>query len=391
MYIPAIPALASSFDVSIGAAAQVVTAHALGRMVGTAVGGIAVDRVGARLILLMAPVIIALAALSIVVTPYFLLVLLAMFFAGTADSMWMMGREIAGLAYVRADQRGRLISGLMGVSSAGMALGPLLGGVLTELFDYRAVFGAYAILAVAALPVGMTIRVSSRPTPRAPTTAGEVRSGASQFAPMATVRALGSLLREIEPRFRGTYAVLVFATFSMTLYRITMHSMLPLYADAEVGLSPSQIGALFSIQGVVVLFWIVPAGFILDKVGRKWSTVPSTLVPGIMFLIYPFANNFIQLAIISGVLGMLGGLSLGALATSTYDVIPASARGRLQAIRRIIAETGGVIGPGLGGIIANAHGAGWVFIVYAPVILFAALLLGFVARETLVKRPAQVE
>ena len=81
--------------------------------------------------------------------------------------------------------------------------------------------------------------------------------------------------------------------------------------------------------------------------------------------------------------------TLGALATSTYDVIPASARGRLQAVRRTIAELGGVLGPGLGGIIANTHGVGWVFVVYAPVILLSALLLGIVARETLVKRPAQ--
>ena len=391
MYIPAIPALASSFDVSIGAAAQVVTAHALGRLVGTPVGGIVVDRVGARIVLLVSPVVIALAALSIVFTPYFLLVLVAMFFAGAADSAWMMGREIAGLAYVRADQRGRLISGLMGVSSAGMALGPLLGGALTELFDYRAVFVAYAFLAVGALPVGMMVRFVSRPA-RPPLAKGETApSGAGLLAPVARVRALGSLLRQIEPQLRPTFAVLVFATFSMMLYRITLHSMLPLYADAEIGLSPTQIGALFTIQGVVVFFWILPAGFILDKVGRKWSTVPSTAVPGIMFLLYPFAGTFLQLAIIGAVLGMLGGLSLGALATSTYDVIPASARGRLQAVRRTIAELGGVLGPGLGGIIANAHGAGWVFVVYAPVILLSALLLGIVARETLVKRPARVE
>lgn len=388
MYIPAIPALASSFDVSIGAAAQVVTAHALGRLAGTPIGGIVVDRVGARIALLGSPVVITLAALSIVFTPSFLLVLVAMFFAGAADSTWMMGREIAGLQYVRPDQRGRLISGMMGVSSAGMALGPLLGGGLTELFDYRAVFLAYAILAVGALPVGMMVRHLPQSNQRPSAQKNAVPSSAGLFAPVARIRALGSLLREIEPNLRPTFAVLVFATFSMMLYRITLHSMLPLYADAEVGLSPTQIGALFTIQGAVVFFWILPAGFVLDKVGRKWSTVPSTAVPGIMFLLYPFADSFLQLAIISVVLGMLGGLSLGALATSTYDVIPDSARGRLQAVRRTIAELGGVLGPGLGGIIANAHGAGWVFVVYAPVILLAALLLLLVARETLVKRPA---
>ena len=48
----------------------------------------------------------------------------------------MSAREVAGVNLVRADQRGRLMSGFMGISSTGMALGPALGGLVTELVNF---------------------------------------------------------------------------------------------------------------------------------------------------------------------------------------------------------------------------------------------------------------
>ena len=76
------------------------------------------------------------------------------------------------------------------------------------------------------------------------------------------------------------------------------------------------------------------------------------------------------------------------MATSTYDVIPQSGRGRLQALRRTIAEVGGVAGPLLGGLLANLYNPGAPFLVYGPVLILAALLLAFLAKETLVKQRA---
>jgi MFS family permease len=74
---------------------------------------------------------------------------------------------------------------------------------------------------------------------------------------------------------------------------------------------------------------------------------------------------------------------LGSLATSTYDVVPASARGRLQALRRTVAEIGGVGAPLFGGILADHFNPGVPFLVYAPLLVLAAVLLAVVARETL--------
>jgi MFS family permease len=210
-------------------------------------------------------------------------------------------------------------------------------------------------------------------------------SGWSLGALAQRLRGLKDLFLQIDPDLRATYAVLTFATLTSFMHRVTTQSMLPLLASAQLGLSPKDIGMLFTISGFSVFAMILPAGYVIDKVGRKWATVPSTGIPAIAFLLIPFAQNFSQLAVLISFLGIANGLSLGSLATSTFDVVPAHARGRLQAARRTIAETGGVGAPLLGGVLADTFNPGVPFLAYAPLLVISALLLGLVARETLQK------
>jgi MFS family permease len=97
----------------------------------------------------------------------------------------------------------------------------------------------------------------------------------------------------------------------------------------------------------------------------------------------PFVNSFFQLAVLMSFMGIANGLSLGSLATSTYDVVPAAARGRLQAFRRVCAEVGSVTAPLLGGFLADHYNPGVPFWVYAPLLILSAVLLALVGRETL--------
>jgi MFS family permease len=191
------------------------------------------------------------------------------------------------------------------------------------------------------------------------------------------------LFHQIPAHLRATYLVVVFATFTSFVHRVTAQSMLPLYASTRLGLTPKQVGLLFTVSGAAVFAMILPAGFIIDKVGRKWATVPSTGIPALAFLLIPFAQNFFQLAVILAFLGISNGLSLGSLATSTYDVVPPSARGRLQAARRTIAEIGGTGAPLLGGFLADSFSPEVPFLAYAPLLVFSAVLLALVGRETL--------
>jgi MFS family permease len=347
------------------------------------ISGVVLDRLGTRASLITGPAIACAAALLAPLMPWFSLMLAPIFLIGIADSIWVIAREVAGVDLVRPDQRGRVLSGFHGINYIGLALGPLIGGMLTESLGFRAVFFVYAACAGLSIILGLTVENTYHVNP---SLAGERRiKGWGLSAVKERLSSLGDLFHQIDPDLRPTYAVLVLATLTSFAHRVTTQSLIPVFASAELAMSPKDIGLLFTISGLSVFVMILPAGFVIDKVGRKWATVPSTGIPALAFLLIPFSESFLQLAILLSFLGIANGLSLGSLATSTYDVVPPSARGRLQAARRTIAEVGGVAAPLFGGILADKFSPGVPFLVYAPLLIVAALLLAVVARETLIR------
>jgi MFS family permease len=381
MMIPTIPVLARQFGVSAGGAAQIVTAFAIGRFVGTAIAGMLLDRMGTRVALVAGPLVASVAALSVLWAPWLFLTLFLALIMGAADSLWSTAREVAGIDLAHRRQRGRVISSLHGVNTIGAAFSPLVGGWLTESFNFKAAFLGYAIASAMSVPLGFIVPNFAVPSSAAvPPLAAK---GWHFAAIQRRLRGVKDLYREIRPELRPTYCAITFATLVNQSQRVIVQSMLPLYAGYYLQLPPTQVGMLFTISGVIVFVMIIPAGFLMDRVGRKWCTVPSTGIPGLLFLLIPLTNSFTQLAILVGITGITQGLSLGSLATSTYDVVPAHARGRLQALRRTIAELGSSVAPIIGGTLANAYNPGLPFLVYAPLLLLSATLLAVVGKETL--------
>lgn len=381
MIVPTVPLLTAYFGISPGAAAQTITALAVGRFVGMPISGVVLDRLGTRAALVGGSVVASIAALLAASTSRFGVLLLFVLVIGAGDSVWTMGREVAGIDLARRDQRGRVLSGFHGIHNIGLALGPLLGGMLAEAMSFRAVFVAYAVCAAVSVPLGLTVQ-NSRPS-QSPQVVSESVKGWGLASLIQWLSGLADLFKQIQPQLRPTYAALVFATLTSFVHRITLQSMLPLYTSSRLGFTPTEVGLLFSISGAFVFAMILPAGFIIDKVGRKWATVPSTGIPALVFLFIPFSDTFFQLAALVSLMGVANGLSLGSLATSTYDVVPPSARGRLQAARRTMAEIGGVCAPLLGGLLADVFNPGVPFLAYAPLLVLSAGLLAVVGRETL--------
>jgi len=381
MILPALPFLVSELGISVAAAAQVITAYALGRFLALVPAGVLVDRIGARAAVIATPILIAAAILAVAAAPTYPALLAAMLIAGGAEGIWNLSREIAGVGMVRPDQRGRLMSGFMGSSAAGMALGSAVGGLLLEIASFRAVLLLYGLLS---LGVGALSVFGRESVPARAERAARSFGDGFRWRSMLNVP---KLIEEIEPGLRRTFMVLVVATFVMTMYRMFVQAMVPLYAGSYLHFSPSQVGFLFSIMGAVLFAMIIPAGLIIDKLGRKWATVPSTALPALAFVLMPFCDTFAQLAALFVLLGIANGTSLGSIAASTYDVLPAASRGRLQALRRTLAEIGGISGPLLGGMVAGASNPGVPFLVVAPILLLSALWIAFGAKETLVKVP----
>src|SRR5512145_1393726 len=137
MVVPAIPVLSSAFHISAGTASQIITALSLGRFAGMPISGVILDRLGTRASLIAGPALACVAAALAAITPWFGLMLVPIFLIGIADSIWVIAREVAGVDLVRPDQRGRVLSGFHGINYIGLALGPLVGGLLTESLGFR--------------------------------------------------------------------------------------------------------------------------------------------------------------------------------------------------------------------------------------------------------------
>src|SRR4030095_15062392 len=157
MIIPTIPVLARESDGSAGGAAQIITAFAIGKLIGTVVAGVLLDRMGTRVALVAGPLIAGVAALSVTWAPWLLLILILSLIMGAADSLWATAREVAGIDLAQQNQRGRVISGLHGIHGIGMAFSPFVGGWLTESFGFRAAFLGYSVAALMAVSLGFVV------------------------------------------------------------------------------------------------------------------------------------------------------------------------------------------------------------------------------------------
>jgi len=371
MLIPALPALAETYAVAPALAVQVVTIQQVGKFIAFIPTGAIVDRWGAKPPMMIGAFVSAVCLLGAAATENFVLLLGTQIVWGFGQNMWMFGREIAAAEMVRAEQRGRALSTLMGISGAGMALGPAIGGFLVEPVGVRGLFlifaGISAVIFVLAV-IHKSVRIE-RP-----------KSNRSMFDFTA--------FKQIHPYFRLTYFILFISTFGVLTRTQVTHTMLPLYVENELAYSAVDTGLLFTVHAIATFAIILPAGFVSDKLGRKWVAAPSALVAGITFIVMPFADNLFTLGAVLVFMGFASGMAMGSMTTYTFDIVPVHLRGQLQALRRSFGEMGAITGPLIAGAVASVSSPSTSFWVFAPLLTCAGLALVFFAREGLPSKRA---
>lgn len=360
---PAIPSLATEHAVAPAVAAQVVTAQLLGRFTTLVPMGLVADRMGGRVAMVGGSLLLSLAGLLTALAPAFWVVIVAQLLSGVALGLWQVGRELAAIDRVVPHRRGLLLSTFFGAQSVSQALGPLLGGITVDALGVRAVFVLQTVVALGVVAVSLLT-----PADRA----------ARRHSPVRLLPHFGDL----DPLYRATFGVLMLGTFAASLRQSTLSGLLPLLG-AGLGLTGTEVGALFGVVAGVNLLMIAPAGYISDRFGRKAATIPTAALAGLAFLLYPLAGSFEQLAAISVLIGIASGFGLGSMTTYTYDITPLRGRGAFQGVRRMAGDLGGLVGPSAGGLVASVAGASAAFLVFAPLHLVSALLLVVVARESL--------
>lgn len=176
--------------------------------------------------------------------------------------------------------------------------------------------------------------------------------------------------------------------FEMTsfLYFIVIVAFLDTFVQLPI-ITPYalSLGASFTLTGAIVAVYSftnmignVFGGHWIDRYGRKKMLVTGMFAVFGILLLYPLAQNGIQLFIIRFIHGLAGGILIPAAFAyigDRTDQTPQKTRGKSMAYTGASIGTAAIIGPAFGGIMAARSKVEYVFIFISILFLVTALLI----------------
>jgi EmrB/QacA subfamily drug resistance transporter len=277
-------------------------------------------------------------------------------------------------------ERGRAIGTWAGVSALALALGPVVGGLLTEQVSWRAIF--FLNLPVAALAIVVSLAAvqesRDRTVPRAVDYAGVATLtvgigalvlalvegndwgwGSTRIMGLVALSALGLIaFTFIEKRVRfpmvefdffrsrqfvGTNGIAFVVSFAM----LAMFFFMALYMQNILGYSPLEAGIRFLPSTVVIIVVAPIAGRLTDRIGARLPIAAGltlvaislymqsriTIDTGYSYLLLPFS-----------LMGLGIGLTMSPMSTAAMNAVQVTKAGVASGILSMSRMVGGTFG-----------------------------------------------
>ncbi len=362
---PGIPAFARHFGVSVAAAASVISAFALLRVVGALPAGRLVDRFGERAVMAAGIAIVAASSILAGFSNSLAQLIVLRGVGGLGSAMFGVSAQTLLLVSVPREHRGRASGVFSGGFLVGGISGPAIGG-LVAAWSLRAPFFIYGgMLVVPAVIAAVALRAGSRRPSR-----GDPRA-ARPFAQIG--RALRSRA------YRAAAAANLADGFAAMGVR---SAIVPLFVRDVLHRSAVWTGIGFLVVAALNAAALLPGGRVADTLGRRPVIVAGCLVS---------AAGLVMLAVLPWLWGYLAAMAVFGLGSGLLDVAPAAmigdilggtgGGGTIVASFQMAGDVGTVTGPVTAGLLVDTASYGAAFGLAASVLGLAAVL-GLFARET---------
>ena len=182
---------------------------------------------------------------------------------------------------------------------------------------------------------------------------------------------MNALFNRLSLGLTGNLRVLLFTIFLWELgFGLYFNNLLTIYMK-EVGLTEAKVGTILTIAGLFRIGLMLPAGSIMDHVGRKPVIVSAAAISIPGSLAYVFAEGWFLLLVASICMSVnaLGFPAMSAIIADSNADDPLDAFRKLYTVGPAIAF---IIGPVVGGQIAEWTSQRTVFVVCA--VVFAGAL-----------------
>ncbi|MFL6160596.1 MAG: MFS transporter [Jatrophihabitantaceae bacterium] len=358
----------SSKGHSAAAAAATLGAYGVGSVIGTLIGGVLADRLGARISTVFSMSASAVLTVSLLYLPNYALLFCVTALLGLVSQVFRPASATL-LSELTPESRQVMIFAMYRFAvNVGTTASPLLGFALYNLGDkqYTLLFWGeglvaviYGVLALYALP-----RREKAPA----------EAGAAGAEPKAD-----SYLDVLRDR---RYLMFLLATFLNTVVYMQYLSTLPLDIKAQ-GVALLWYTVAIALNGAIVIAFELP----LTKISQHW---PLKISIGSAFLLVGFgmASYGLPLGPVVVVLGTLiwtTGEIVGAPALFAYPATagPAGLKGRYIGSFQFVFASGAAIGPVVGGLLFTVLGHRvW------PVVAVGSFLAALVVATT-VRQPSK--
>ena len=145
---------------------------------------------------------------------------------------------------------------------------------------------------------------------------------------------------------------------------LAFHSSLPAFPllfEDRFGLSGLGLGAATLSYALAAVLMRPPAGFLVDRYGRRTIYLPGYLLFTLLYLAYPLADGAVSITLVRFVHGALFGIVMGATNTAAVDLLPPERRGEGIGYFGMAMILGMAAGPALGLLAIKYLGYDWLF------------------------------
>lgn len=360
---PILPLYAETFAVNLALVGMAVSSFGLARLFVNLPSGLVAGVFGRRPVLLIGAAVFAAANLGAGLATDIWSLILWRFVSGAGSAAFQTAGHVVVADLSTPENRGRLMAYYELSFLAGVSLGPTVGGFMAELFGYASPFFLVAALAAGGALWTLLGVPETRPGLRS-----RAREG-SHWRPLAL----------LQP---GLLALFIVSMATFFARSGAMLSIAPLVASQRGGLSPSQIGVVFTGMVVAQMALVPFTGPLADRIGRRVMLVPSLVVTGLAILVLaaaPTAGGFILFSLLIGLSTSFGGPALPAYAADVASAVGGA--GVSMGLYRTYGDIGHLLGGPMLGWIADEAGYEAALITSAAFMAVAAALFWVLSSD----------
>lgn len=164
------------------------------------------------------------------------------------------------------------------------------------------------------------------------------------------------------------------------IYRSALAPVYPqIRSSLGGGVSDTALGSISSFYFLGYVIMQIPAGFLVDKIGKKRVLIPGFILFAVAALIVALASS-IQMIYVGSV---LAGLGCGSFYGSAYSLTSQNIPADKKSFSTAIVNSGSAVGSGLGMILSSflvaQQGMPWQTMMYITIVMIICMVIAFQA------------